>query len=174
VSFASLLVTDTSITAQDKVTRIPSFNECDRAKDKDKVKLFLSRIDEEIAGLTDTYPQLVDWREGLEEKDQQIRGKEITDNSMSYSHAMTRTKSPNYRDWYKENGCQILIRVYTECEAARVQGPGVKTQLFGLKMGDRYVAASVITEKPEVPELEQKVTDIIRKHALEMGRIWAK
>jgi hypothetical protein len=161
-----------SATAQDKAKANPF--RYDATKDKEKIKLFLSKVDEEITKLIDAYPQLADWKEELKETDQRIRGKRITDDELDYWHSVTKTKSPDYRDWYNDTGCQIYIRVYTEFWMHRLQGAGIKTQIFGLKMGDRYIVASVVTEKPEVPELEKKIPEIIRQQALEVDKIWDK
>ena len=162
-----------SVAAQEIAKPTPSFR-YDDTGDKEKIRLFLSKVDEEITRLIDAYPQLADWKEELEVTDQQIRGKKITGDELSYWHSGTKAKSPNYRDWYGENGCQISIRVYTEFWMNRLQGAGIKTRIFGLKMGDRYIVATVITEKPEVPELEKKITEIIRRQASEVGEHWGK
>ena len=162
-----------SVAAQEIAKPTPSFR-YDDTGDKEKIRLFLSKVDEEIARLIDAYPQLADWKEELEVTDQLIKGKKITGDELIYFNSRVKIKSSNYRDLYEGNGCAIQILVYPESMMDRIQGPGIKTQLFGLKMGDRYIVATVITEKPEVPELEKKITEIIRRQASEVGEHWGK
>lgn len=160
-------------TTQETAARVPLPDECDETANLAKIKLFLKGIDEEISKLSANYPQLKDW-DKPQDSNRNHEGKRISDTELVYYHAFRRVKSSDYRDWYGENGCQVHVRINTECQMRRLSGPGIKTKLFGLKMGDRYIIATVITEKPEVVELEKKITDIIRAQAQETGKNWTR
>ena len=79
---------------------------------------------------------------------------------------MTLSKFSNYKDRYGQNGCDIRINVCTQEQWGRISGPAIKTKIFGLKMAKLFIVATVITENPEVPALEQKINDIIRSAAV--------
>ncbi len=123
---------------------------------------FFSYVDIKIEQLVPDYPQFVEWDVKKTEPQWWRPGKMLTAEELVYNHSLSPSKSSNYRDWYGQNGCHIRISVFTEEEWNRLEGPGIKTEIFGLRMGQFFVVATVITEKPEVPELEQKINDIIR------------
>lgn len=126
---------------------------------------FFAEIDKQIRKFVPEYPQLADW--DLQKRDPHwwSTGKKLTENELTYSHSLSPTKSSNYRDWYGKNGCRIRVAVHTEDEFRRLSGPGIKTRIFGLKMIELRIIATVITENPEVPELEQKINNIIHSAA---------
>ncbi|MHC4740102.1 MAG: M56 family metallopeptidase, partial [Planctomycetota bacterium] len=131
---------------------------------------FFSYLDSTIEQLAAEYPQLVDWDVKKTEPQWWRPGKMLTAKELVYNHALSPSKSSNYRDWYGRNGCHIRISVFTEAEWNRLEGPGIKTEIFGLRMGQFFVVATVITEKPEFPELEQKINDIIRSAVINTNR----
>jgi len=131
---------------------------------------FFERIDQHVGVLAPYYPQLVDWNVssvGENEHGLFHSGKnvDLAARRLSYSHAVTPTTSADYRDRFGANGCEIYVAAYTEDEWRRVQGAGIKTHIFGQRMGPFHIVASVITEKPQVPELERQITMIIQEAA---------
>ncbi|MFH1437139.1 MAG: hypothetical protein ABIJ56_15635 [Pseudomonadota bacterium] len=127
---------------------------------------FFSMLHERIGKIAGDYPQLEAWGREKPDAHWTASGRQTTHNQLSYSHNMKQAGTSNYMDSYDKNGCHISVKVYTEKEFMMVAGVGVKTMIFGRKMGEYRLIASVITENPEVPELEDKIYEIIRSCAL--------
>lgn len=145
-------------------------NEPAAAADEDETRQrFFSMLHEEIGKIADDYPQLEAWGKEKAGAHWTGSGRKITHNQLSYSHNLKQAGSSNYKDAYEKNGCHISVKVYTEKEFMMVAGVGVKTMIFGKKMGEYRLIASVITENPEVPELDEKIYDIIRTCVKDFG-----
>ena len=70
------------------------------------LKKFFICIDQEVRKLIPQNPQLINWE--MEKTDPQwySAGKKLTRKQLIYNHALSRSKSSNYKDWYERNGCQ--------------------------------------------------------------------
>ncbi|MHC4132706.1 MAG: hypothetical protein ACYSSP_04620 [Planctomycetota bacterium] len=129
------------------------------------VKEFFTQIDNEIRKLVSQHPHLVDWDVTEKDSHGQRSGKKMTKRELIYNHAyLLQIRSSDYKDRYGKNGCHISINAYTKDEFDMLSGRGIKREIFGrsFKVGEFFIIAQVITEKPEAPELERKINDIIR------------
>ncbi|MCK4628560.1 MAG: carboxypeptidase regulatory-like domain-containing protein, partial [Sedimentisphaerales bacterium] len=130
-------------------------------KDARVVKKFFAHIDREIGKLVSQYPQLADWDTVKTDSSWHSAGKKVTDERFTYSHALLSGKPSNYADLYGRNGCRIQISVFIKETWNRRAEYENNPNVFVLKMGNFFVVAIVRTKKPEVPELEQKINDIL-------------
>ena len=133
---------------------------------------FFARVEEGIDAIASKYPQLADWTVLAQPPDWQAgpvwspgRAFPRGVRELFYSHGRIQSTSSDYRDGYGESGCTVDVLLYTPEEFSRAAGAGVKTQIFGEPLGDFYLVVSVITEHPEVPELEEQIVNIIRSAA---------
>ncbi|HEY2953243.1 MAG TPA: hypothetical protein VGK40_11695 [Verrucomicrobiae bacterium] len=126
---------------------------------------FLASIDEQIGKLAPQYPQLAAWNQVKATNEFTVPGKLITREELTYTQAMRRVHSSDYRDWYGRNGCSIRITLIAEADYEKLGSGAVKMGVFGEKLGDRRIVATVITEHPENLNLEQTINNLIRETA---------
>ncbi len=126
---------------------------------------FFASIDAQIAKLAPRHPQLAAWGVVKTTNDFTMPGKWIGPGEFTYTHAMVRANSSDYRSWYRKNGCSIRIKVISEEEYQKLGQGMVKTRVFGERLGDRRVVATVITERREDANLEDALNELIRKAA---------
>ena len=131
---------------------------------------FLASIDEQIGGLAPQYPQLVAWNQIKTTNDFTVTGKQITPSDVTYTQGMRRVRSADYRDWYGRNGCSIHITLITQADYEKLATGAVKMGVFGEKLGDRRIVATVITEHPESLKLEQTINNLIRATAAKVQK----
>ncbi|MBN2181688.1 MAG: hypothetical protein JW715_07220, partial [Sedimentisphaerales bacterium] len=141
---------DTVLNAEEKI-----FGSLEQS-DARLLRSFLNQVDSEIHKLKDDYPQLADWDKEQTKTALLRTGKEITDTRLTYYHAAFAGNSPSGQDWCENNGCYIRVKLSTGLES-----PYMKTMSLPLKEGRLLALATVITDKPENRELEQKINEII-------------
>jgi|ERR1051325_3675684 hypothetical protein len=126
---------------------------------------FIASIDEQIGKLAPQYPQLAAWNQVKTTNDFTVSGKLISPDELTYTQDMRRVHSSDYRDWYGKNGCSVRITLITEADYEKLGMGAVKMGVFGEKLGDRRIVATVITEHPENTKLEQTINNLIRETA---------
>ena len=131
---------------------------------------FLASIDEQIGKLAPQYPHLAGWNQVKTTNDFTVAGKLISRDELTYTSSMRRVHSADYRDWYGKNGCSIHITLIAEADYEKLGAGAVKMGVFGEKLGDRRIVATVITERPENLKLEQTINNLIRDTAARMQK----
>jgi hypothetical protein len=129
------------------------------------IESLLLLVDQDIEALMNQYAQLASWKSAKTSREFWSPGKELTPYQLLYSFHMKKSPTNDYRDGFEKQGCEIWIRLYTREEWAKVAGRGIKTQIFGEPVQDRFLVLSVKSEKPEIPELEQRIADLVRRRA---------
>jgi hypothetical protein len=131
---------------------------------------FLASIDEQIGKLAPQFPQLAAWSRIKATNDFTVHGKLMLRDELIYTQAMRRVHSSDYRDWYGRNGCSIRIALVSEADYEKLGSGAVKMGVFGEKLGDRRIVATVITEHPENVRLEQTINNLIRETAAKVQK----
>ncbi len=131
--------------------------------DKEKVEQYLNEIDKEVSKLSEQYPQLSDWKLNRRGEAWSSPGKKRTETSFEYAHGLTPASSPNYLDWYGPEGFSLYVRVMTQKQYMMLQGANIDTIVFGASLGNGCVIASATSANPKVPELDKKISEIIKK-----------
>ena len=163
ISILFFLAAPFSIAQESSKVKIIDLAKLSDTLDKEKVEQYLNEIDEEVGELIGQYPQLSDWKLNRKEQAWSGTGKKRTDTSLEYAHGLRRTESPNYLDWYGPEGFFLDVQVVTQKHYMMLQGASTNTIVFGASLGNGCVLASMTSAHPKVPELDKKVSEIIKK-----------
>lgn len=143
--------------------RIINRSELSDVVDQEKVDLYLNEVVKEIEKLIEDYPQLSSWKVKKEGKTWFEPGKERTSNRLTYAHGLKESKSSNYLDWYGTEGFHLDLRILSQRDFSMLSGSSVDTVVFGLSVAEGRMVASMMSANPKVPELEKKITEIIKR-----------
>ena len=151
-------------TAQERSSdRIINLSELSNSVDQVKAELYLSEIEEEVGKLLEEYPQLSSWNVKRQGKTWSEAGRERAPDSLTYAHGLKESKSSDYLDRYGTQGFYLNVRVISQRHFSMLSGSSVMSVVFGWSVADGCVVASVMSANPKVPELEKKVTDVIKR-----------
>ena len=157
-----LLIAQLSIAQESSRDRGINVSELRDSVDQKKVDLYLKAVTKEIEELIDDYPQLSSWKLWREGKTWSQQGTTRTSTSLTYAHGLKEPMSSNYLDWFGTEGFNLEVRIVSQRYFSRLSGGGIGTVVFGSSAADGCVIANVMSANPKVPELEKKITDIIR------------
>jgi hypothetical protein len=163
ISILFFLVAPFSIAQESSKVKIIDLAKLGDTLDKEKVEQYLNEIDEEVGKLIGQYPRLSDWKLNRKGKAWSGVGKKRTDTSIEYAHGLIPTASPNHLDWYGPEGFSLNVSVVTQKQYMMLQGASIDTIVFGAPLGNGCVIASATSANPKVPELDKKVSEIIKK-----------
>jgi hypothetical protein len=126
------------------------------------VDLYLNEVVKEIDKLIEDYPQLSSWKVKKDGKTRFEAGKERTSNRLTYAHGLKESKSSNYLDQYGTEGFYLDVRIVSQRHFSMLSGVSVNTVVFGWSVADGCLVAGVMSANPKVPELEKKITEILK------------
>ena len=143
--------------------RVISRAELSDTVDQEKAERYLKDVAEAIEKLIPEYLQLSSWKIAPVGEMWSEAGRRVTQNSLTYAHGLKETKSSNYLDRFGPEGFYLNVRILSKRQLSLLSGASVGTIVFGRSVADGCAVATVMSANPKVPELEKKVTDIIRR-----------
>jgi hypothetical protein len=144
-------------------SRVIAISELSDTVENEIVRDFLNGLDREIGKLAELYPQLSDWNVERKGDAWLDAGKKRTEASLVYAHSLMKTKSSNYLERYGPEGFYLRVEVLSQRRSVRLEGASIGTVIFGTRLGNGCLFAEVLSAHPKVPELEKRITEIIKK-----------